>query len=238
MLGFSFVGTWLGMQRYGYRLQQLWGRQQSETSEAPLSLSHCWQLTPVQAGRDWREVEFLVVDTETSGLNVNDSELLSVGWLVIARGRIQLRSAEHLLLKPRNSVGDSATIHTLRDCELDQGLTEAELLQRFLTAAAGRVLVFHHAPLDLAFLNGLCRKFYGAPLLLPVVDTLQLEKRSLERREQPIGPNMLRLASCCSRYNLPAFRAHNALTDALATAELLLAQISHKGEGVRLQDLL
>jgi DNA polymerase-3 subunit epsilon len=47
----------------------------------------------------------------------------------------------------------------------------------------------------------------------------------------------LRLAECRSRYNLPAYPAHNALMDALAAAELLLAQLDHKGKKVRLTDV-
>lgn len=210
----------------------------ASSTSAMTPLRECWQHSHSCGGADWRQQEFLVVDTETSALEIASGELLSVGWVVIRDGRIVLGSAEHWLLKPQNSVGESATIHTLRDCELDAGLTETELMRRFLQAAAGRALVFHHAGLDLAFLNRITRRLYGAPLLLPVVDTLQLEKRNLERRNQPLEANALRLANCCKRYNLPLSKAHNALTDALATAELLLAQVSYKGKGVKLRDLI
>ena len=37
----------------------------------------------------------------------------------------------------------------------------------------------------------------------------------------------MRLADARRRYGLPAYRAHHALTDALATAELLQAQVAH-----------
>lgn len=225
------------------RLQrQLWGlrlRGQSATKQAAfVDLQHCWQQMQFGRGDFWKDVEFLVVDTETSSLDAGAGELLSAGWVVVRGGRIVLSTAEHWLVKPRNGVGHSATIHSLRDCELSEGLDERELMSHFLKAASGRVLVFHHAPLDLAFLNRMSRRLSGAPLLLPVVDTLQVESRYLERRHQPVVNNMLRLASCCARYNLPPARAHNALTDALATAELLLAQISYKGDKVKLRELI
>ena len=178
-----------------------------------------------------------MVDAEMSSLDVNDGELLSLGWVVIRQGRVELSTAEHLLLKPRKSVGESAVIHQLRDCELEQGLDGSTVLTRLLSVAQGRVLVFHHAPVDLSFLNRLCQELSGAPLLLPCVDTLEIEKQRLLRREQPLSDGALRLASCCARYNLPASPAHNALTDALATAQLLLAQIAHKGKDTRLADL-
>lgn len=41
----------------------------------------------------------------------------------------------------------------------------------------------------------------------------------------------LNLEKCRHRYNLPDYSNHNALTDAMATAELFLAQINHISSG-------
>jgi DNA polymerase-3 subunit epsilon len=128
-------------------------------------------------------------------------------------------------------------VHRLRDCELREGAAQAAVLQRFLEVAGGRVLVFHHAPLDLAFLDKACTQLFAAPLLMPTVDTLRLEHRQMTRREQTIGEGDLRLAACRERYGLPPHAAHSALDDALATAELLLAQLATRGTGGRLRDL-
>lgn len=233
-MSWSFPCLRLQRQLYALRLRG----QSADRQAAFAELQRCWQQMQFRTGDCWRDVEFLVVDTETSSLDAGDGELLSAGWVVVRGGRVVLSTAEHWLVKPRNGVGHSATIHSLRDCELSEGIEEQELMSHFLTAASGRVLVFHHAPLDLAFLNRISRRLCGAPLLLPVVDTLQVERRSLARRHQPVVNNMLRLASCCARYNLPPARAHNALTDALATAELLLAQVSYKGKNVKLKALI
>ncbi len=201
-------------------------------------LHDIWRKSPLKSRTPWREQEFLVVDAETSGLQVKDSELLSLGWVVIRAGRVPLQSARHILIRPEKGVGESATVHQLRDCELEEGMTEAEALLELLQAACGRVLVFHHAPLDLAFLNRACWRSFRLPLLMPVVDTMAIEKRTLEHKHVPLVRNALRLSSCCSRYGLPPGTVHNALSDALATAQLLLAQVAHKGGDVRLGDLL
>jgi len=66
---------------------------------------------------------------------------------------------------------------------------------------------------------------------MPCVDTLQQEQALLQRRETPIKPGDLRLQACRDRYNLPPYPAHNALIDALATAELLVAHASHRAGG-------
>jgi DNA polymerase-3 subunit epsilon len=194
-------------------------------------LQKCWQMPLPSTGRDWRQVSFLVVDAEMSSLNVNEGELLSVGWVCVENGAIALDSARHYLIKATNSVGQSATIHNLRDCELTDAQTQAEVQAQFLQAAAGKVLVFHNAALDMAYLNQVSRKVLNAPILLPVVDTLLQEKAVMDRRDIPIKAGDLRLQACRDRYNLPPYPAHNALMDALSTAELFVAMIKHRSRG-------
>lgn len=173
-----------------------------------------------------------------SSLEVADGELLSLGWVCIENGTIALESARHYLIKAENSVGQSAAIHQLRDCELRDGYTELEVLEHLLVAAAGAVLVFHNAALDMAYLNRSSERYFSAPLLLPTVDTLALEHARLRRQDRVIKPGDLRLHECRNRYHLPPYPGHNALVDALATAELLIAQAKHRGSGdtLRLAD--
>ena len=183
-------------------------------------------------------LSFLVCDAEMSSLDPERGELLSLGWVRIEGTEIQVASARHCLLRNRRSVGQSATVHGLRDCELERGASAEQALGALLRAARGGVLVFHHAALDLAFLNRACARAFGAPLLMPVVDTLVLEQRLMQRRDRSIAPGALRLSACRARYCLPVHRAHNALADALATAELFLAHCAARGGRLRLRDLL
>jgi len=100
-----------------------------------------------------------------------------------------------------------------------------------LMALSGRVLLAHHAPIELGFLNAACERIYGYPLLTRAVDTLELEKRNRQQRNQPLDGGVLRLAKARETYNLPRYRAHNALVDAVASGELFLAQAAHKAAG-------
>lgn len=193
------------------------------------ALARCWAIPPPPATRDWRTVDFLVCDAEMSSLELAAGELLSLGWVAVTGGQVQLASAAHHLVQARSSVGPSAGIHHLRDCDLEAAEPEAVVLQRLCEAVRGRVLVFHHAPLDLAYLNRASRRCFGAPLLLPWVDTLALEHRRLARVSPAGGADTaLNLGACRRRLNLPDYPAHNALMDALATAELLLAVAAHR----------
>jgi DNA polymerase-3 subunit epsilon len=66
---------------------------------------------------------------------------------------------------------------------------------------------------------------------MPVVGTLLQEEALLRRHGRIIEPGALRLQDCRSRYNLLHFHGHNALLDALATAELLIAMAAHRSVG-------
>jgi DNA polymerase-3 subunit epsilon len=73
-----------------------------------------------------------------------------------------------------------------------------------------------------------------------VIDTQVLAHRTFERRQIPFKASDLRLYSLGNRYNLPRYGAHNALSDAMAAAELFLAQAAYRddGKGLPLADFL
>jgi len=198
-------------------------------------LESAWRAPAPLRKTPWLETPFLVADCEMSSLEASNGELLSMGWVVVKQGRVLLADSTHVLLKPDTSVGTSAEIHHLRDCELAEGKSLQEALDQFLTAAAGKILVFHNAMLDLEFLDKACMAVYGAPLLLPAIDTMKIEHRVLQRRDHHLTPGDLQLQHCRSRYGLPRYPAHNALVDAIATAELLLAQAVQRAAGQKLK---
>lgn len=168
------------------------------------------------------ELNLLAVDVETTGLRAGRDQLLSIGWVPVTAGVIELGRARHHVLRG-GEVGQSATVHGLTDDHLARGIAPAQALAEFLAALAGRVALVHYAPIERDFLGRACAQEFGAPLTMPMVDTFALERRHMERMgTYPRGED-LRLGRVRQRYGLPPYRNHNALTDALATAELYLA---------------
>jgi len=173
------------------------------------------------------------VDFELTGLDASSHNIISMGWVLVDNGRIQMGSSRHLLIVSDHSVGSSAAIHELMDSELAEGLDINKGLEQLFEAAAGRVWVFHHADLDVAFLLKACLEWAGQTLPFVVLDTMQIELGLRTRREIPVQQGDLQLSRLRSAYNLPRYTAHNALSDAFATAELLLAIASRMaGDGV------
>ena len=180
-----------------------------------------WPQNPTR--RDYRELDFLAVDLELSSLDPDNGEILSIGFVPVCRGEIIPAEGRHLLISDHGGVGDSAGIHGIRDCDRHRGLPLESALAALDRASADKTLIFHHARLDLNFL----KRAGFADLPHWVVDTLLLEQRRLRQRQQIIGCDQLRLYQCRERYHLPQRSAHNAFTDALATAELFLAQAAY-----------
>ena len=64
--------------------------------------------------------------------------------------------------------------------------------------------------------------------VFPIIDTLVIAKNRMDNFGIAYTPTELRLFNLCQQYKLPSYKAHNALNDALATAELFLAEIAGK----------
>lgn len=206
-----------------------WQRSAALAKSRDPALTRFLQTELPERALDWRQVKFIAIDLETTGLNPMAHEIASIGWLAIENGAIQLSSARHLLVKTRLGVGNSATIHHITDSQAERGQPVQAALEQLLLDCAGRVPIFHNASLDMGFINNACLRYFDSPFITPFVDTLQLEKEKFLARSASIGPGSLRLYACRARYGLPEARAHNALEDALATAELFLAWAGHRG---------
>ena len=170
-----------------------------------------------------KNTPLISVDLELTGLDAKSNQIISIGWTLIDNGRIRVGSNCHLLINADQSVGSSAAIHELMDCEVALGVDLEHGLEALFEAARGRAWIFHHAGLDVAFLQQACLNWAGLAPPFVVLDTMQIELAVRKRREVPVKQGDLQLGRLRSDYHLPRYTAHNALIDAFATAELFLA---------------
>ncbi|ABL99732.1 3'-5' exonuclease [Shewanella amazonensis] len=171
----------------------------------------------------------LALDLEMTGLDPGRDQILAIGVVPIDGGIIQLQGAESVLVEIQGSVGQSAVIHGITDRELHNALPLADAMNWLMQKMNGRILVAHHAPLDLAFIRANMSRSLGISMPMLAIDTLALERQRLLRIHDAIQEGSLRLGASRQRYGLPVYDAHNALTDALSCAELLLAQLAAIG---------
>jgi DNA polymerase-3 subunit epsilon len=186
-----------------------------------------------ERSRPFDQLEFVSLDIETTGLNPATADMLSVGWVVVRNGRVDLQTAESRIVRPTGAVGSSASVHGLTDTVVEAGDDWSIVLARIVEVLTGRVLLVHHAGLDKALLDRLCRQRFKVPLLVPVVDTLALERQRHERRHHVDENKSFRLSDLRDDYQLPRYAAHDSLVDAIATAELLIAMVAHHDGGTK-----
>jgi DNA polymerase-3 subunit epsilon len=190
----------------------------------------------ISSSQTFASTRFMVLDCEMSGLNIKNCQLLSIGWVMIEHGQIVNSSGRHQLIHADRGAGESSRIHGLLDSSIAGATSAAPVLMLLIKQMQGAVLVFHHAPLDIRFLQKAVIENFRCPLLFSYIDTMDIEKRRIHLQGKTMG---LRLSQCRDRYGLTSSQQHNALADAQATAELLLAQASYLDgkQALKLSDL-
>lgn len=180
---------------------------------------------PFPAGRQsCKETRIIALDFETTGLDPDNDRILSIGLVAIENMVIHLDSAWHQLIRTDRAIPEaSAVIHRITDDQARQGRALEEVLPELLARLAGNLLLVHHAAIETGFLQRACRELYGGDFIAPLIDTERLARRRYEKRHQAFNPRDLRLFNLRRHYRLPRYSAHNALSDALSTAELFLA---------------
>jgi DNA polymerase-3 subunit epsilon len=175
---------------------------------------------------NWRSLEYLALDLETTGTDPLTEDIVSAGWVVLRGPSIDLSTATRRLVRTSRAMPErSAVIHAITDDEAGAGAPPCAVLEELLHELQGRVLIAHYAATERGFVDVACRQCFGGALHVPTVDTLALAHRSCIRQGREPVRGGLRLAALRERYNLPAYPSHDALVDAIAAAELFLAQM-------------
>ena len=180
------------------------------------------------ADAPWREVDFTVIDFETTGLDPRSDEIISFATVTVSGGRVKLADALYELVRPdRMPSGDTIRIHGLREADLTDAPPLTELLDRLLAALAGRALVAHVASIEQGFL-GAALSARGLELRNPWVDTAAVDReRRRLRRLPPAATNPVGLSDLARSLRLPVHRPHHADGDALTTAQAFIALATH-----------
>ncbi|WFL78980.1 exonuclease domain-containing protein [Altererythrobacter arenosus] len=217
------------------QLERAFERASAKISSGPLADYYARGLPDLKA--EVSEVPLLAIDLETDGLDSSRDMILESGSVALDMGSIQGGSARRIRFRAERPLNaEAVVIHSITDDEAADALPAEEALALVLEQCTGRVLVAHFAEIEAGFLDAACRKRYGAPFVAPFICTMQLEARWFPRSRARDG---LRLGKLRSQYGLPPYRAHDGLTDALACAEVFLAQLAYaKRERAPVAELL
>lgn len=169
------------------------------------------------------EVRFVIFDTETSGFDLANDRILSIGAVAMKGSKIDVADSFEVLLRQEAIGGKEAiSVHGILKRELEEGLDEDEAICRFLDYLGNGVIVAHHADFDIGMVGKVLSRRYGMKLFNEALDTASFAKR-LEK-----GPyynlahksGEYRLDNLCARYGIRLHDRHTSPGDAYLTAQL------------------
>lgn len=177
----------------------------------------------------------VALDLETTGLDSNQHSIVSVGLVPFSLTGIQLGAARHWVVRPKLPLHQtSIEIHGITHADIEKAPDLEEILDQIFGLLKGRVAVVHYRSIERGFMDVALKWRLGEGIQFPVLDTMAIEAhlhpdRQPSQWQRLLGkqPVSIRLGDSRTRYGLPHYAGHNALIDAIATAELLQAQIHH-----------
>ncbi|HEY0389375.1 MAG TPA: 3'-5' exonuclease [Gaiellales bacterium] len=171
----------------------------------------------------WREAHLLCVDVELTGLDPSADEVIAFGAVPIDGGRIQAAGAVAGMVAPsgRHPSGGSEQIHGILPHDLDGAPPLEQALVPLAAAMTGRTPIAHAAWVEQAFLGPALRRA-GGRLPKGIIDTAMLWRLLAVVRERR-DPGYRPLREVTDALGLPSHHPHQALGDALTTAQVFLA---------------
>ena len=163
---------------------------------------------------------YTVFDTETTGLDPNTDEIISIGAVRIVNGHLRHDDIFDQLIDPKRDVPDeSVRIHGIHPEMLNGQPVIGKVLPLFHRFAEDTVLVGHNAAFDMRMLE-MKEEQTGVRFINPVLDTLLLSAVIHPAQE---NHSMERIAK---RLGISIVGRHTALGDAISTGEIFVKLIS------------
>ena len=170
-----------------------------------------------------KETRFVVMDLETTGLNIHKDQVIAVGAVVIQNNEIQIiESFERTIYRELNGVDDTVLIHGISPEEIANGESAEDVLSEFMKYSGECVFLAYHAPFDQGMLSRALKRDLGLPLKHTFFDVADIAAAlfpsiNVGRSMQNAG-----LDDWVDHFDLNVSNRHNASADALATAEIML----------------
>ena len=169
------------------------------------------------------QVRFVVLDSETTGLNPHTDRIITIGAVAVRGHEIVLEDSFDALLKVAENTS-AVTVHGITRDETRAGLEEKEALARFLDYLRDGVIVGHHIGHDIGTLDAGYERGWGFRTMNRSLDTMDLTLH-LERDGAFAGRPPIRrftLDALCDMFDVIPHDRHTASGDAFLTAQVFL----------------
>lgn len=168
------------------------------------------------------EEEYVVFDTETTGLSPKVDEILSIGAVKIKGNKILTSQTFEVFIKNEKNISSkSIEIHHIRPCDLENARSANEAMREFLKFIEGRVLVGYYLEFDIEMVNKYIYPLLGIKLPNKTIEISELYYDAVITTI-PQGNIDLRFDTILKKYEIPNMGMHNAVNDAVMSAMIFL----------------
>ena len=174
-------------------------------------------------------VRFVVLDTETTGLNPKKDSIVSIGALSVRKNEIFIHDRYEAFIRILHNSA-SVVVHGItREKAQAIGIDEATALRSLLGFLRDSVIVGHHIGFDVEILNESIQRIFGIRLQNRWLDTmdltLNLETDGMFKNapcQHLTNRNDFSLDGLCCHFNIEPHDRHTATGDAFITAQVFL----------------
>jgi DNA polymerase-3 subunit epsilon len=186
------------------------------------------------------EVLFVVIDSETTGLNPAVDRILSLGGVKIYNGHIKVQDTLELFISQEHFDASSVPIHGILRTGPNVRITEEDALLQLSAYLGDAVLVGHHIGFDLEMIRQ-AQLRCGLPQFTNIaLDTGTLYRKTLLKTPVLQKKAIYSLDELAEKYDISCKDRHTALGDAYITGMAflhILGQLNGKS-GITLRELV
>lgn len=164
------------------------------------------------------ETRFVVLDTETTGFDYENDQILCIGALVLQNGIINIQDSFEIYLEQDHYDKSTAQIHGILKDLLVKRPTELEALQQFLDFLGDSIIIAHHTIFDVTMINKALERNGLPHLTNKTLDTAYLYKKTLIQSHLFERKDHYTLDDLADKFDISKKDRHTALGDAYITA--------------------
>lgn len=169
---------------------------------------------------------FAVVDLETTGFNPQKDRIVQMA-AVLVNGRGEVVDTFDTVVRPESPEQyehGAEHVHGISREMVENGMPLRSALSRIWSLTDGRVFTAHNAKFDISFLEAESERVGMKRQVDNYLDTLALARQADSDRQRKHS-----LQALCEHYGVTVERAHEAMSDAKATATILMKLIDELG---------
>ena len=166
--------------------------------------------------------EYICLDCETTGLNPNKDEILSIGAVLIKNNKVLMRKTLNIFVKPSKKVtAESIKIHRIRPIDLENAIRPKLAIFELLEFIGNRPIVGYYIKFDIAMISKYTKKYIGIKLPNETIEVSSMYYKTRKKSSEYEFID-LKFDTIMQELDIPELGKHDALNDAIMTSMMFL----------------